>query len=150
MKRVAAAVLTVAAATGLAACEKPAPRVSFFTGTTSEWVSPVCFSWTGQINAAQCLQDAANRAASGQSVRMNVVPDNVVGISVDPSIAESGWTPSLAGTPLTEQPLKTTYFRFTFPRVQPDPNGYPLAVITEGGEQPGVWAVRLDVQKTGD
>lgn len=149
MKRVAGVVLAVAAAASLASCEKPAPRVTFFSGTTSTWVSPVCFSWDGQINAQQCLQDAAARAASGQTVRLDVVPDNVVGISVDPSVAENGWTPTLAGTPLTEQPLTDTYFRFKFPRVQPSDQGYPLAVISQGGQEPGVWAVRIDVQKTG-
>jgi hypothetical protein len=150
MKRVAGAVLAMAAVGALASCEKPPPRVTFFSGTTSEWVAPVCFSWEGDVNAQQCLQDAAARAASGETVRLNVVPDNVVGISVDPSIAENGWTPTLAGTPLSEQPLTSTYFRFTFPRVQPNPQGYPLAVIAQGGEEPGVWAVRIDVQKTGD
>lgn len=149
MKRVAGVMLAVAAVGALASCEKPAPRVSFFSGTATQWVSPVCFSWEGQINAQQCIQDAASRAANGQTVRLNVVPDNTVGISVDTSVAEAGWTPTLAGTPLTEQPLTTTYFRFTFPRVQANDQGYPLAVISEGGEQPGVWAVRVDVQKTG-
>lgn len=148
MKRVAGVVLAVAAAASLASCEKPAPRVTFFSGTTSEFVTPVCFSWEGQIDAQQCIQDAASRAANGQTVRLNVVPDNVVGISVDPSVAENGWTPTLAGTPLTEQPLTDTYFRFTFPRVQANQQGFPLAVVA-AGEEPGVWAVRLDVQKTG-
>lgn len=149
MKRVAAAMLAVAATAGLASCEKPPPRVTFFSGTTSQWVSPVCFSWSGQIDAQKCLQTAASNAANGQTTRLNVVPDSVVGISVDTSVAANGWTPTLAGTPLTEQPLTTTYFRFTFPRVQANPQGYPLAVIAQG-QEPGVWAVRIDVQKTGD
>jgi hypothetical protein len=146
MKKVAGVVLAVAATAALASCEKPAPRVTVFTGTVSQWVAPVCFSWSGPINAEQCLTDAATAAAAGQTARLDVVADNVVGISVDPSVAESGWTPTLAGQRLTEQPLTTTYFRFTFPRVQANPQGYPLAVISEGDEQPGVWAVRLDVQ----
>ena len=149
MKRVAGVVLTLAAVGSLASCEKPAPRVTFFSGTSTAWVSPVCFSWDGKVDAQQCITDAAARAASGQTGRLNVVPDNTVGISVDTSVAEAGWTPTLAGTALTEQPLNTTYFRFTSPRVQASDQGYPLAVISEGGEQPGVWAVRIDVQKTG-
>jgi hypothetical protein len=148
MNRVAGVLLAVAATAGLASCEKPPPRVTFFSGTTSQWVAPVCFSWTGEIDAQQCLQDAAGDAASGQTVRLTVVPDDVVGISVDPAIADNGWTPTLAGTPLSDQPLTTTYFRFTFPRVQANPQGYPLAVISQGGDEPGVWAVRIDVQKT--
>lgn len=149
MKKVAGIVMAVAATAALASCEKPPPRVTFVSGTTSEWVAPTCFSWEGRVDAQQCLQEAAQKAASGQTVKLNVVPDNTVGISVDPAIAEAGWTPVLAGQPLTEQPLTDTYFRFTFPRVQPNDQGYPLAVVVQGDTDPGVWTARIDVQKTG-
>jgi hypothetical protein len=149
MKKVVGVVMAVAATAALASCEKPPPRVTFFSATTSEWVAPTCFSWSGDINAQQCLTDAAQKAASGQTTRLNVTPDNTVGISVDPSIAESGWTPVLAGQPLTDVPLTETYFRFTFPRVQASDQGYPLAVVVQGSDEPGVWVARVDVQKTG-
>ena len=54
MKKVAGVVMAVAATAALASCEKPPPRVTFVTGTTSEWVAPTCFSWDGQVDAQQC------------------------------------------------------------------------------------------------
>jgi len=144
MKKVAGVVLAVAATAALASCEKPPPGVTVFTGTTSERLSPVCFSWDGKIDPQQCLTDAAQRAASGQTQNLAVAPENVVGISVDTSIAEQGWYPTVAGQRLTQETINETYFRFSFPRVPASPQGYPLAVISEG-EQKGVWAVRMDV-----
>jgi hypothetical protein len=145
MKKVAGVVLAVAATAALASCEKPPPGVTVFTGTSSQRLSPVCFSWEGQIDPQECLQQAAERAASGQTQRLDVVPENVVGISVDTSIAEEGWYPTIAGQRLSQDTLTGTYFRFTFPRVPASPEGFPLAIISEG-EQKGVWAVRMDVQ----
>ena len=53
--------------------------------------------------------------------------------------------PTIAGQRLTQESITDTYFRFTFPRVPASPQGYPLAVISEG-EQKGVWALRMNVQ----
>ena len=145
MKKMAAMVLAVAGAAALAACEKPPPGVTVFTGTSSERLAPTCFSWDGQIDPQHCLNDAAQKAASGQTSSLTVVPENVVGISVDTSIAEQGWYPAIAGQRLSQEPITETYFRFSFPRVPANPQGYPLAIISEG-EQKGVWAVRMDVQ----
>ncbi|MGB3013517.1 MAG: hypothetical protein WBB41_02815 [Candidatus Nanopelagicales bacterium] len=145
MKRLAGALLAVAATVSLASCEKPPPRVTVFSGTTSQWVAPTCFSWEGDIDAQQCLTQAAERVTQGQTKRLNVIPEKVVGISVDPSVAESGWYPTVGGQRLTQDTLNETYFRFSFPRVPASPQGYPLAIVSEG-EQKGVWVVRLDVQ----
>jgi hypothetical protein len=145
MKKFAVVVLVAMATTALASCEKPPPRVTVFSGTSSEWVAPTCFSWDGQINAEECIPQAGQRAAEGQTKSLDVVPEKVVGISVDPAIAEQGWYPSIAGQRLTQDTLTETYFRFSFPRVPASPQGYPLAIVSEG-EQKGVWAVRLDVR----
>jgi hypothetical protein len=145
MKKFAVVVLVAMATTALASCEKPPPRVTVFSGTSSEWVAPTCFSWDGQINAEECITQAGQRAAEGQTKSLDVVPEKVVGISVDPAIAEQGWYPSIAGQRLTQDTLTETYFRFSFPRVPASPQGYPLAIVSEG-EQKGVWAVRLDVR----
>lgn len=144
MKKLAGVVLTVAATAALVSCEKPPPRVTVFSGTSSQWVAPTCFSWDDQIDAQQCLTDAAQRAAEGQTKRLDVVPEKVVGISVDPAVAEQGWYPSIAGQRLTQDTLTDTYFRFSFPRVPSSPEGFPLAIVSEG-ETKGVWVVRLDV-----
>ena len=116
---------------------KPPPRVTVFSGTTSQWVAPTCFSWEGDIDAQQCLTQAAERATQGQTKRLNVIPEKVVGISVDPSVAESGWYPTVGGQRLTQDTLNETYFRFSFPRVPASPQGYPLAIVSEG-EQKGL------------
>ncbi|MCU0297021.1 MAG: hypothetical protein MUF33_00720 [Candidatus Nanopelagicales bacterium] len=145
MKKVAAVAVALAATAALAACEKPPPGVTVFTGTSSQRIAPICFSWEGQINAEECLTQAATAAADGQTKTLDVVAENVVGISVDPSIAEAGWYPTIAGQRLSQESLTTTYFRFTFPRVPANPQGYPLAVVSEG-EEKGVWTVRMDVQ----
>ena len=97
------------------------PGVTVFTGTTSERLAPTCFSWDGQIDPQQCLNDAAQKAASGQTATLDVVPENVVGISVDPAIAEQGWYPSIAGQRLSQEAITETYFRFSFPRVPANP-----------------------------
>lgn len=145
MKKLAGVVLAVAATVGLSSCEKPPPGVTVFTATSSQRISPTCFSWDGQIDAQQCITQAADRAANGQTAQLDVIPENVVGISVDPAIADQGWYPTIAGQRLTQDTLDSTYFRFSFPRVPASPQGYPLAIISEGDEK-GVWAVRMDVQ----
>ncbi len=145
MKKVVTVAAALAATAALASCEKPPPGVTVFTGTSSQRLAPTCFSWEGQIDAQQCLTQAAAAAAAGQTKRLEVVAENVVGISVDPSIAEEGWYPTVAGQRLSQETLTTTYFRFTFPRVPANPQGYPLAVISEG-QQKGVWTVRMDLQ----
>lgn len=144
MKKIAV-VVACAAVAALAGCEKPPPRATVFSGTTSEWVAPLCFTSGGELNAQQCLTDAAQKAASGQTPGLTVVPGDVVGISVDPAIAESGWTPMIAGQQLVSAPLSTTYYRFTFPMVQDTSQPLPLTVMSTG-EDKGVWAVRLDIQ----
>lgn len=144
MKRVAAVVMATAATAALASCEKPPPGVSVFNGTSSQRVEPTCFSWEGTIDAQQCLTEAAGRAAGGETKRLDVSPGTVVGISVDTSIAEAGWYPTINGQRLNQDTITSTYFRFTFPEGAPaSPQGYPLAVVSEG-EQKGVWVVRLD------
>lgn len=144
MNKPAAALIAVAAVAVLGACEKPDPRITVFSGTTSEWVAPICFSPTGELDGQQCLSDAVAKATSGQTDRLSVAQGNVVGISVDTSVAESGWTPMLNGEALTPAPLETTYFRFTMPQGNLPFDNLPLTVMSTG-EEKGVWAVRLDI-----
>jgi hypothetical protein len=144
MKKVTAVGIAAAALAALAACEKPPPGVSVFSGTSSERLEPTCFSWDGSIDPQQCLTDAAGRAAAGQTPRLSVAPGTVVGISVDTAIAEQGWYPTIAGQRLSQSTSDSTYFRFTFPEgAPPSEQGYPLTVVSEG-EEKGVWVIRLD------
>lgn len=128
----------------LTGCEKPPPEVSVFSGSASQRVAPICFSTQGNADAASCVTQAAQRAASGETPTLSVLADNVVGISVDPAIAEEGWYPIVGDQRITDQELTTTYFRFTFPRVPFNEQGYPLAVVSDHEDFKGVWALRLE------
>lgn len=140
--------LVALAATGiLGGCEKPNPGVTFWSGSASERVAPVCFSNQGAIDPGQCLQDAASRALSGEGTSLEVAQETVVGISVDPAVAEQGWTVTVAGERLTQQPLTSTYYRFTFPRIPADEQGLPLAVVVDADEMKGVWSTRLMIRE---
>lgn len=143
MKKTGIAVMVMAAAAALTACEKPDPRVTVFSGTSSEWVAPVCYSAAGELDGQQCLQQAVSKAAAGQTDRLAVAGGDVVGISVDPVIAESGWTVMIDQQPIVGEPLTTTYYRFTMPQQF---GGQNLAMtVMSTGEKKGVWALRLEV-----
>ena len=148
-RRVVALAATAAAAgLLLTACEKPAPGVSVFSGTTTEWREAVC--WAFEANALEpgdCAQDVITEASTGDGVaRIPVLPGETIGISVDPKVAEQGWTPVIGQQRLTSTPLETTYFRFTYPDLQELPaDGVLLQVVAGRGESTkGIWVFRLD------
>lgn len=102
--------LSAVAPLALAACEKPTPGVTVWSGTTSQHVQAVC--WSDDAGAKLDAQDCQNAAAAADVTPISVVPASTIGISVDPAIAEHGWYPAIAGSRLTAEPLTTTYFRF--------------------------------------
>lgn len=134
-------------AAALAGCTKPAPGVSVFSGTTTEYRPAACWAFDGAgVDAAQCASDLLAEAADGGTVaRIPVVPGNVVGISVDPAVADAGWTPRIGGQALTSTPLTTTYWRFTFPELQQLPaEGVPMEIIAgTDGTTDGVWIFQI-------
>lgn len=138
---------TAVIAAALAGCTKPAPGVSVFSGTTTEYRPAACWSFDGTgVDAAQCASDLLAEAADGGSVaRIPVVPGSVVGISVDPVVADAGWTPRIGSQPLTAEPLNTTYWRFTFPEFQQlTADGVPMEIIAgTGGTTQGVWIYQI-------
>lgn len=138
---------TVVLAVALSGCTKPAPGVSVFSGTTSEYRAAACWAFDGAgVDATECASDLLAEAADGGTLaRIPVVPGNVVGISVDPAVADAGWTPRIGGQALTPTPLTTTYWRFTFPELQQLPaEGVPMEIIagTEGRTD-GVWIFQI-------
>ncbi|MFM9134687.1 MAG: hypothetical protein ACKOT0_04515 [bacterium] len=141
------AAVAVAGAFGLAACEKPAPGISVFSGTTSAYREALCWSFDGQpLSSENCAQDLITGAMSGDRVvRIPVIPGNTVGISVDPAVADAGWYPLVGTQRLTDRPLTTTYYRFTYPGLQQIPAaGIPLQVVADkGGETVGLWLFQL-------
>jgi hypothetical protein len=116
----------------LAGCEKPAPGVTAWSGTHSEHVEAVCWQFEeGQpLTPRECAQEVLDKAGSGEGIaRLAVTTDDTVGISVDPVVAESGWSIQIDGQTVAAG-LTDTYYRFAWPRLQSvDPTGYTLQVI---------------------
>jgi hypothetical protein len=149
MKRTRVALLATVlgvAALGLAACEKPNPGASVFSGTTTKWREAACWAATGSIDANACAQEVIEKAASGSKLaEVPVVPGQVVGISVDPVVADAGWFPRINGQNLTQSPITSTYYRFTFPEFQEvGEDGLTMELVAGSGEQTrGLWLFQL-------
>jgi hypothetical protein len=145
--RAGLAALFAAGALTLSACEKPAPGVSVFAGTATEHRAALCWSFDGTaLSSEVCAQDVVQEALAGDGVAsIPVIPGQTIGISVDPVVAAQGWTPVISTQRLVEQPITSTYFRFTFPDLQQVPEGgLPLQIVAGTGEETrGIWIFRL-------
>ena len=132
---------------GLTGCEKPNPGASVFSGTTTQWRQAACWADEGEsIDADACAQDVIAKAADGgQLASIPVVPGQIVGISVDPVVADTGWFPRINGQNLTQTPITSTYFRFTFPEFQEVAADGLLMELVAGseGENRGIWFFQL-------
>lgn len=134
---------TTLIALGLTACEQPNPGASVFSGTTSKWSQAVCWADEGEsIDAGACAKDLL---AKTSVPTIPVVPGQVVGISVDPVVADAGWTPRINDQNLTQTPITSTYFRFTFPEFQDVPADGLSMQLVAGADQStrGVWVFKL-------
>jgi hypothetical protein len=146
LRRIALAAAVAVAGLALTACEKPAPGVSVFSGTTTEHRAALCWSFSGEtLQPEQCAQDLVQRALDGDGVAsVPTLANQTVGISVDPTVADTGWFPILGSQRLTEEPVRSTYFRFTFPAVQVPADGVPLQIVAGDGQTTrGIWIFRL-------
>jgi hypothetical protein len=116
----------------LAGCEKPYPGVTVWSGTSSEHTQALCWQpeEVGGLTAKECANDVLETAGSGQGITaLEVAPGATVGVSVDPVVAEGGWSLQIAGQTLATG-LTETYYRFTFPeQVAAEGPGYTLQVI---------------------
>jgi hypothetical protein len=116
----------------LAGCEKPNPGVTVWSGTSSEHVQALCWQpkELGGLTPKECAEDVLAAAGSGQGITaLEVAPGETVGVSVDPVVAEVGWSLQIAGQTLATG-LTDTYYRFTFPEtVATEGAGYTLQVI---------------------
>lgn len=116
----------------LAGCEKPYPGVTAWSGTSSEHIEALCWQpeEVGGLTARECANDVLETAGSGQGLEvLEVAPGATVGVSVDPVVAEGGWSLQIAGQTLATG-LTDTYYRFTFPeQVATEGPGYTLQVI---------------------
>lgn len=147
VRRSALVVMASAAVFALGACEKPAPGISVFSGTTTKHDAALCWSFSGDsLSPEDCAQDVVQEALTGSGVfSIPVIPGETVGISVDPKVADEGWTPVIGTERLVQTPINSTYFRFSFPDLQEVPaGGLPLQVVAGSGEVTrGIWVFRL-------
>lgn len=132
-------------ALGLAACEKPNPGATAYSGTTSVFQQAPC--WSGQdayLDEKSCSQDLLQEVAGESAKSLPLLAGQTVGISVDPVVADLGWFPVLGGQRLTQSPVTDTYFRFTPTQEQVAQGATTLAVVAgdDGGTR-GVWMYRL-------
>ncbi|MEZ5115936.1 MAG: hypothetical protein R2737_06680 [Candidatus Nanopelagicales bacterium] len=146
-RHVTLAATLVVAGLGLAACEKPAPSVSVFSGTTTQHREALCWSFdSDSLAPGSCAQDLVTKALEGDGVAtIPVVPGETIGISVDTVVAEAGWTPVIGGQKLVQTPLEGTYYRFVYPDLQEVPaDGLSLQVVAgRDTKTRGVWVFRL-------
>ena len=145
-RRAALAVVPLVLPLALAACEKPNPGASVFSGTSSEYQQAACWKADAAIDIAGCARDVLEGATSGEALAtIPVVPGDTIGISVDPVVADAGWVPSINGQGLAPAPITSTYYRFTFPEFQEVPaEGLIMEVVAgSDGEARGLWLFRL-------
>ena len=150
MNRGRLSLLAVSAATAavvLTGCQKPAPGASVFSGTHTAYSEAACWAFEApSVDADTCAQDVLAKAASGEAVAsVTVIPGEVIGVSVDPVVADAGWNIRIGGQAITQTPLTTTYFRFTFPDLQQVPaEGLSMEIVagTDAGTK-GVWLFQL-------
>jgi hypothetical protein len=133
----------------LAGCDKPNPEVTVWSGTSSVHVPALC--WAHEENVAltpkECATEVLTAAAQGQgAAQLDVAPGATIGISVDPVVADGGWSIQIGGQPLAAN-LTDTYFRFTFPEtgVTAGGEGFVMQVVSQAkptGNR-GHWFFRL-------
>lgn len=148
-----AAVLAAVLGTGaalLTACEAPKPGVTFWSGTSSVSNEALCWAFdSNALEPGECAEEIVSGAGTGDSAgnvgSLRVVSGNVLGISVDPEVADTGWTVRIGGQALVNTPITETYWRFTFPQVEQVPEeGFVMQVVAgQGTDVRGIWATRL-------
>jgi hypothetical protein len=138
--------LALVAAFALAGCEKPGPGATVFSGSTSAYQLALCWSFDGEpLSPETCAQDVVTEALDGADIgRVPVVPGQVIGISVDPVVADAGWYPVIGSQRLTQQPITATYYRFTYPDLQEVPaDGVSLQIVAGSEGTLGLWVFEL-------
>lgn len=141
------ALITALAAVALVGCTKPFPGISVVAGTTSAHRAALCWTFDKPaLEPGMCTQEVISEAMNGATVtRIPISPGQTIGISVDPIVADAGWTPIIGNQPLSQSPLNTLYFRFAYPELQPVPeSGLDLQIIAGSGEAvKGLWSFKL-------
>lgn len=152
---VAAVVMVVALLLALTACDKPAPSVTVFSGSTSTNVEALCWSFDAKqkLDVAACLGSGSGQSASQLAEALQskvgvvpVQPDQTIGISVDQQVADAGWYPVIGNSRLTEQPVTSTYYRFQLSAADLRGGRVQLRVLALGQDASqvrGLWLFEL-------
>ena len=154
MKRYRALALATAMAAPLilTGCEKPAPAITVFAGTSSVTTEARCWAEGEAITPESCPEISLGEAVTGdaEADSLTIRPGAVVGVSVDPTIAEQGWTITLNGSPILEETVTETYYRFTWPTLNFQNAQLTLRVVSGQVSQPqGLWRVDLNAEIDG-
>jgi hypothetical protein len=135
-RRVASLALAVAGIGLLSACEKPAPAVTFFSGTDSTRVEADCYS----EDNAQARCEIPTSGTDSLKIR----PGETVGISVDPQIAENGWVPAVGNRGLLSQAVEEPYYRFTMTEEQIAQGSLQVFATYGDSGYRGVWVIDVE------
>jgi len=142
-----ASTLAISAVLVLSGCTKPAPGATVFAGSASKYQEALCWAFESDaLSPGECAQEVITEAVTGEAIAtVPVIPGETIGISVDPVVAEAGWFPAIANQRLTANPVKSTYYRFTYPDLQAIPEeGVLLQIVSGQGENTkGIWVFKL-------
>jgi hypothetical protein len=146
----------------LTACDKPAPAVTVFSGSTSSRVPALCWSAdpTEKLDVAGCLSQGAGQStadlAASLSSRVGTVPvrpDQTIGISVDPALQSGGWYPVLGDSRLTAAPVTDSYYRFQLSEAELRKGPLQLRILAladDPAQVRGLWLFQLVPQGLAD
>jgi len=146
----------VMSSTLLSGCEKPAPKATVFSGGQSASREALCWSAEPDqpIDQADCLMDEAGGTLTEEGAAqladylasIEVSSGQTIGISVDPEVAESGWSVSVNGRRRNANLIGETYFRFALSERELRGPSLELQVVapTEDlSDRRGLWVFEL-------
>jgi hypothetical protein len=161
-RRVALAVVVGATAFALSGCEAPNPAATVFSGSSSANREALCWSSEPDraFDSSDCLINDKDLDGEGKALAelvdylaiIEVVPEDTIGISVDPEVAETGWSVTLNGKPLSSELITTTYYRFSLAEraFRQGPIEMRIFAATEDGELTrGYWVYQLSLARSG-
>lgn len=146
LRKIAAIAVLALAASTLSACSQHNPGATVWSGTSSAHREALCWSADAAVTADNCAQDIVSGALSGPEVaEIPVQKEQTIGVSVDPVVAEKGWYIAIGGTRINENPITSTYYRFSFPVESVPAEGYALQVVAQGtgSATRGLWLFKL-------
>lgn len=150
MPRTTAALVAMTSLLGaglLAGCEKPPPGVTVWSGSDSVRSEALCWAFeSDQLQPGECAEEILQGTVTSDDIgSLELIPGDFFGISVDPAVADSGWTVRIGQEALTPTPLTSTYFRFQVPQNVTIPQeGFALQVVAgQDTRIRGVFAARL-------